>query len=175
MGIRALTETNLYEQVVQLYLGIFEHLILMPQFLAVFRGKGRVADQNWQPCFVEDLNGRSSAYDKSLDILAVDVKGREAQIVEVSKALPPGEHLAKMLLLKRREADHLTDGEIIERYLKWFLGESFTVRWRFFFPGGENNKEAESFKRKFENTPIADKVIVTPLEHVFDKLRTERP
>jgi hypothetical protein len=175
MGIRARTETNLYEQAVQFYLGIFEHFILMPQFLVVFKGKGKVADENWQPCFLEDLKGRSSAYDKSLDFLAVDVKRREAQVVEVTKALPPGEHLVKMLLSKRREDDHLTDGEIIERYVKWFLGEGFTIRWRFFFPGGENDEYVEGFMRNFENKPISDKVIVTPLEDVFDKLRSERP
>jgi hypothetical protein len=175
MGIRALTDTNLYEQVVQNYLGIFEHLILMPQFLVVFKGEGRVADERWQPCFWEDVKGRSSAYDKSLDVLAVDVKRRVAQVVEVTKAPTPGNQLANMLLLKRGEDDHLTDGEIIERYVKWFLGEGFTVQWRFFFPGGKNNKNVEAFKRNFKNNPISDKVIVTPLEDVFDKLRSERP
>ena len=168
------TDTNLYEQLVQIYLRVFEHLILMPQFQVVFKGEGTIAGKAWEPCFLEDVGGREPVYKKSVDLLAVSVKGHEAQLVEVTKAQPPGEHLCRMLLAKRQD-DQLTDGQITERYARWYLGDSFTVRWRFFFPGGANNCHVEAFKKKLENQPVGDRVVVTPLEHVLEALRSKWP
>ena len=89
--------------------------------------------------FLEDLRG-PSAYEKSFNLFAVSVEGAtKAEIIEVTKAMPPEAHLHHMLISQRPE-DGLTDSKIVERYVRWFLGEGFEIRWRFFFPGGESNQ-----------------------------------
>ena len=114
---------DLYEQLVGIYLTVFEHLAVIPQFLVLF-------DKKDQPCFAESEGKRS--FDACLDFLAVDIKKHQAQVVQVRKALAPDKtlQLTNHLINKRRDGQ--TDGEIIERYIKWFVGEGLAVQWRFF-------------------------------------------
>ncbi len=152
---------DLYEQLVGIYLTVFEHLAVVPQFLVLF-------DEKDQPCFAESEGKRS--FGTCLDFLAVDMKKRQVQVVQVRKALGPDKTLQLTNHIIEKRPDGQTDGEIIGRYIKWFVGEDFAVQWRFFVRA-QNVKALEERLQQAPQTTAT----VTALEDVFEKLKNVMP
>ncbi len=111
---------DLYEQLVGIYLTVFEHLAVIPQFPVIFDDQGA-------PCF-EETPGKH-APGKYPDHVAFDIKKRQAHVVQVRKARIRSAALKVAHLLIGADAD--INRERIEHYIKWFAGEDFTVQWRF--------------------------------------------
>jgi len=144
---------DMYEQLVESYMTIIEHLAVIPQFPVLFNDKG-------EPCFHETAG--TPAWDAFPDFLAVDLKGHEAQIIEVNKSEYPDQirHLVRRTLANR---------EKIESYVKWFVSDTFTIQWRFFV----RDKMVDRLKREIEAGGIQPSI--TKLEDVFNKLRDCMP
>jgi hypothetical protein len=144
---------DLYEQLAEEYLTIFEHLAVIPQFPVLFDEKG-------QPCFHEASGKRS--WTAFPDFLAVDIKNRQAQVVEVNKSVYPDQvsDLATRTLANRTK---------IEEYVMWFMADGYQIRWRFFVRLEMAEKlEARLLKGGLQGS-------ITPLEDVFNKLRDRMP
>src|SRR5579863_6733407 len=119
---------DMYEQLVETYLTVFEHLAVIPQFPVVFDDKGN-------PIF-EETEAKVSGK-KYPDFLALDIRKRQAQIVEVTKsAYPQAVKLAKRVLDNKKQ---------IEKYVTWFAPE-FRIQWRLFV----RQKIAARFKSTLE-------------------------
>jgi len=146
------TGMDLYEQVVQMHLTVFERLAVIPQFPVLFDDK----DEPW----VEGCKVAWSAYP---DFLALCLLGkREAQVIEVSKARQSAKarELVEAMCANR---------EKMERYIRWFVGDDFEISWRFFVR--EANKD--TLVRQLQAKGIPPKV--TALEELFDKLKRVMP
>jgi hypothetical protein len=144
---------DMYEQLVSNYLTIFEHLAVIPQFPVLFNDKG-------EPCFHEGPG--SLAWDAFPDFLTVDMRGHQAQIIEVNKSL----YRDKISRLVRRT---LGNRPKIQSYVKWFVSEAFPIRWRFFV----RQRMVDQLKCEIEAGGIQP--TITTLEEVFDKLRDVMP
>jgi hypothetical protein len=153
MGAWSVTIMNVYEQLVEFHLTVFEHLAVIPQFPVLF-------DDKDQPCFHESPG--KLAYDAFPDFLAVDIKNHQAQIVEVNKSEFPDQ-------ITRLANRTLANREKVERYARWFTSDGFQFRWRFFV----RRKMADVLKSKLEAGGIQPSVTI--LEDVFDKLRDVMP
>jgi hypothetical protein len=144
---------DMYEQLVQSYLTIFEHLAVIPQFPVLFNDKG-------EPCFHEGPG--TLAWDAFPDFLAVDMRGHQAQVIEVNKSRYPD----KISSLVRRT---LENRERVESYVRWFVSDARPIRWRFFV----RRNMVDRLKREIEAGGIQPGI--TTLEEVFDKLRDVMP
>jgi hypothetical protein len=144
---------DMYEQLVESYLAIFEHLAVIPQFPVLFNDQG-------EPCFHESPG--TLAYDAFPDFLAVDMRGRQAQIIEVNKSEFPD----KIRHLVRRTLDNR---EKVESYVKWFVSDTFPIKWRFLI----RHKMVDRLKRELEAGGIQP--LITTLEEVFNRLRDVMP
>ncbi len=144
---------DMYEQLVGRYLTIFEHFAAIPQFPVLFNDKG-------EPCFHESPG--TLTWDAFPDFLAVDMRSRHAQIIEVNKSGYPNQigDLVKRTLGNR---------EKIESYVKWFVSDTFPIQWRFFV----RDKMVDRLKRELEAGGIQPRI--TTLEEVFNKLRDVMP
>jgi hypothetical protein len=89
-------------------------------------------------------------------------------VVQVRKALAKNEALQLTDPLTRTGAQ--SDRERIERYIKWFVGADFSVRWRFFVRA-QNVKALEEQLQHAQQTTAT----VTALEDVFEKLKNVMP
>lgn len=152
---------DLYEQLVGIHLTVFEHLAVIPQFLVLFDEKG-------QPVFAESEGKRS--FSACVDFLAINSKKRQAQVVQVRKALAKKEALRLADQLTKKRPDGKTDGEIIDRYIKWFAERDFSVQWRFFVRA-HNVEALEARLREERQTSVS----VVALEGVFEKLKNVMP
>ncbi|MGD0698069.1 MAG: hypothetical protein ABSB82_24905 [Terriglobia bacterium] len=150
---------DLYEQLVGIYLTLFEHLALVPQFPVLFDAQGN-------PCF-EESDGRRS-YGAYPDYLAFDIKKRQAQVVQVRKVGARGGALQLTDILTSANAQ--PDREKIVTYIKWFAGEEFAVNWRFFVRA-QNVKTLEDRLQEARQTSAT----ITALEDVFEKLKKVMP
>jgi hypothetical protein len=103
---------DMYEQLVQSYLTIFEHLAVIPQFPVLFNDKGK-------PCF--HVGPGTVGWAAFPDFLALDMRSHQAQIIEVNKSPYPD----KIGRLVRRT---LGNREKIESYVKWFVSDAFPVQ-----------------------------------------------
>jgi hypothetical protein len=144
---------DMYEQLVENYLTIFEHLAVIPQFPVLFNDKD-------EPCFHETPG--ALAWDAFPDFLAVDMRNRQAQIIEVNKSGYPDQ----ISQLVRRT---LGNREKVESYVKWFVSDTFPIQWRFFV----RDKMVDRLKREIEAGGIQPSI--TKLEDVFNKLRDRMP
>ncbi|MGD0696530.1 MAG: hypothetical protein ABSB82_17050 [Terriglobia bacterium] len=152
---------DLYEQLVGIYLTVFEHLAVVPQFPVLF-------DANNNPCFEESPGKRT--YAAHPDFLAVDIKRRQAQVVQVRKSQKSGEALQLTDWLTTKRPDGKTDAEIIGSYVKWFVGEEFAVHWRFFVRAQNVNALEERLQQASQTAAT-----ITALEDVFEKLKNVMP
>lgn len=144
---------DLYEELVESYFTIFEHLALIPQFPVLFNDKG-------EPCFHE--NPEELGWSALPDFLAVDLRNHQAQIIEVNKSGYPDKISD---LIKRT----LANREKIESYVKWFVSDAFPIQWRFFV----REKMVDRVKREIEAG--GGQPSITTLEAVFDKLKQIMP
>lgn len=141
---------DLYEQLIEMDLTIFEHLAVIPQFPVLF-------DKNDEPW----TEGKKIAWSAYPDFLALGIQQKQAYVVEVSKSLQsfkPRDLAARMT----------ENGPRIERYVKWFA-PGFDVRWRFFV----RSNHAEELKK--ELSALAIQADVRTLEEVFDKIKSVMP
>jgi hypothetical protein len=145
---------DLYEELVENYLTIFEHLAVIPQFPVLFDDKG-------EPCFHEST-GKRDLKTAFPDFLAVDMRSHQAQIIEVNKS----EYPDKISRLVRRTLDNR---EKIESYVKWFVSDTFLIQWRFFI----RKKMIDRLKNEIEAGGIQPSI--TTLESVFDELKRRMP
>jgi hypothetical protein len=141
-----------YEQLVESYLTIFEHLAIIPQFPVLF-------DEKDQPRFHETPG--TVAWAAFPDFLAIDTRNREAHLVEVNKSVGSG----LLGLVDRTVANR----ERVEAYTSWFASDGFAIRWRFFV----RRRQVEGFSGRLAAAGI--KPDVTALEDVFDRLRDLMP
>ena|SRR5579863_4531043 len=141
---------DLYEQLIEMELTIFEHLAVIPQFPVLF-------DENDKPW----TEGRRITWSAYPDFLALDIQKHFAYVVEVSKSLQsfkPGVLAERMIENRAR----------IERYVKWFA-PGFDVRWRFFV----RSTHAGALRKKLlAQTPEPE---VRTIEEAFDKIKSVMP
>jgi hypothetical protein len=144
---------ELYEELVQLYLTVFEGCIVMPQVPIL----SAVDGTPWY------------AYP---DLLALEFQNQLIQIVEVTKSM---DHAAGPKLAEKLKANHR---ENVEHYLKTktlnnHLGE-FRICWRFFVRAihVERLKNHPDFKQYEESGRYAT---VMAVEEVFNAIRDKMP
>lgn len=141
---------DLYEQLVEWKLTIFEQLAVIPQFPVLF-------DENGKPW----SNGHKLTWSAYPDFLALDVKQKHAYIVEVSKSLQSSK--AKDLVARMKE----NRGKI-EEYVSWFAPE-FDVHWRFFV----REIHTEPLRGALSAEGVEAKV--EALECVFEQIKSVMP
>ncbi|MGA9059487.1 MAG: hypothetical protein WB763_23600 [Terriglobia bacterium] len=144
---------DLYEELVESYLTIFEHLAVIPQFPVLFNDKD-------EPCFHE--SPEKLGWSAFPDFLAVDLRSHQAQIIEVNKS----GYADKISDLMKRT---LANREKVESYVKWFVPDAFPIQWRFFV----REKMVDRVKREIEAGGVQPSI--TTLEAVFDKLKQTMP
>ncbi len=144
---------DFYEQLVEEYLTIFEHLAVIPQFPVLFDEEGR-------PCFHEAPGNRSWA--AFPDFLAVDPKNHQVELIEVNKS----PYLDQVRELARRTVANRTK---IEEYVTWFMVDQYQIRWRFFV----RLEMADKLRARLSKGGL--QAGITPLEDVFNKLRDRMP
>jgi hypothetical protein len=144
---------DMYEQSVQTFLTVFDHLAVLPQFPVLF-------DEEDRPCFRESP-GRVG-WAAFPDFLAIDAKNGGAQIIEVSKSLYPNQinDLARRTLANRAK---------VEEYAKWFTSGRLQLEWRFFV----RREMVDKLRSKLEAGGLQAKF--NTLEDVFDRVRKEMP
>lgn len=141
---------DLYEQLIEMELTIFERLAVIPQF-PVLLGEN---DKPW-------TEGHKVIWSAYPDFLALDIQRQLAYVVEVSKSLQsfkPHDLAERMI----------ENGTRIEGYVKWFTN-GFDVRWRFFVRSKHKKALEEELSAQ---TP---KPGVDTLEEVFDKIKSVMP
>jgi hypothetical protein len=142
---------DLYEDLVQLYLTVFEDCAIRPQVPI----RKSLTGEDWE------------AYP---DFLAIDFKKRRILIVEVSKAADRG--VAGKFAEKLRSEEYRSN---VEHYLRNTTLNNhlndFMIQWRFFVRRA-NVSVLESGIREFIDTGQAE---VTTLEDVFDTIRNHMP
>jgi hypothetical protein len=141
---------DLYEQLIEMNLTIFERLAVVPQFPVLF-------DENDEPW----TSGHKVKWSAYPDFLALDVQNKLAYVVEVSKSLQSSKphDLAKRMIKDRPK---------IDRYVNLFA-EGFDVRWRFFVRGDQVKALRSALAGQ---TPEPG---IDTIESVFDKIRSEMP
>ncbi|MGH9351656.1 MAG: hypothetical protein ACRD2G_05790 [Terriglobia bacterium] len=144
---------DLYEQLVEDYLTIFEHLAVIPQFPVLFGKAG-------EPCFHESEAGLSWA--AFPDLLAVDFANKQVQIIEVNRSA----YAANLKSLAKRVA---ANRQKIEEYVRWFTKDGWGIQWRFFV----RRKMSDQLKAAFEDGDFQPRM--THLEDVFDQIRDQMP
>lgn len=145
--------TDLYEQLVEMYLTVFDHLAIVPQFPVLFGEEGRLR--------LQETPGRLE-WAAFPDFLAIDTRHRRAQIVEVNKSPYPNQvsNLATRALANRTR---------VEEYVRWFTPDSSQLHWRFFVC----RKLVDRLKIKLEAGGL--EAAITSLEDVFDWARDVMP
>ncbi len=145
---------DIYEQLVQDYLTIKEHLAVVPQFHIRFGSEG-------SPRFREEAD--SDTFKRLPDFLALDIKGQKAWVVEVTMAWSP--QFGKWNAKSRAQA---------EEYVLWFTGwkppTGWRLGWRFFARRGR----AKTLRDNLAGLGFLDPE-VTSLEDVFDYFRDVMP
>jgi hypothetical protein len=138
---------DLYEQLVETYLTVFERNFVLPQ-PAVKLGTGDVPI---------GLFETGSNWDAWPDFIALDFEGKRIQIVEVSKSTAVSDVRGK---LKKYEDKHYEAW--IRRVLPNTMND-FQITRRFFVRA--------SVKEKLGATELE----ISTLEHVFDTIRDKMP
>lgn len=141
---------DLYEQLIEMELTIFEHLAVIPQFPVLFGG-------NREPC----MEAPKVTWSHYPDFLALAIQQKHAYVVEVSKSLEsskPHDLVARMIENRAH----------IERYVNWFA-PGFDVRWRFFVRSGHVKTLQEELSKQ------ATEARIDALEDVFDKIKSVMP
>jgi hypothetical protein len=141
---------DLYEQLVEMDLTIFEHLAVVPQFPVLFGEDG-----------VPRMEGQKIAGSSCPDFLALHIQEKHAYIVEVGKSLQsfkPRDLAARMI----------ENCDQIERYVKWFA-PGFDVLWRFYI----RRKHSEDLANELSALGVAPDV--RTLEDVFDHIKSVMP
>jgi hypothetical protein len=143
---------DLYEQLIEMQLTIFERLAVIPQFPVLF-------DENDRPW--TEGHSHKVAWSAYPDFLALDIQNKIAYVVEVSKSLQSfkPDNLVERMTKNRAQ---------IERYLQSFA-PGFEVRWRFFV----RDRHVEELQGKLSAQPIKSSAYA--LEDVFEKIKSIMP
>jgi hypothetical protein len=143
---------DLYEQLVEMKLTIFERLAVIPQFPVLF-------DENDKPW--TEGHSRKVTWSAYPDFLALDIREKVAYVVEVSKS--------RQSFKSRGLAERMTANRAkIERYLESFA-PGFGVRWRFFV----RRQHVKTLEEELSAQTIRS--TVDALEDVFDKIKSVMP
>lgn len=156
---------DLYEQLVEMQLTIFEHLAVIPQFPVLFSN-----DEPWRFVPSQKKKITWSAYP---DFLALDIQKGIAYVVEVSKSRQSfkADDMAKRMNENRTK---------IETYVKWFTRESdaksdfkpdFDVHYRFFVRSTHETKLRQALRQRMHESLWH----VDALENVFDNIKNVMP